>query len=347
LRCWKGFIQKSRDGDEFLNALSSLILILVVAGFSFAGGQISSSRVFFGVILPYAAMAAFLAGLTYRVLQWARAPVPFHILTTCGQQKSLAWIKPNRIESPQGKLGVAARMALEILLFRSLFRNSRSELREGPRLLYAEDKWLWLGALAFHWSLLVILLRHLRFFVAPVPRFVLGLEALDGFFQIGAPQLLVTDVVVVVALLYLLQRRFMDPKVRYVSLMSDYFALFLLLGIAVTGILMRYFFKADLEGVKQLAIGLVTFSPTIPASVGPLFFVHLTLVSVLLVYFPFSKLVHMGGIFLSPTRNLANNSRMVRHVNPWNYPVKVHTYQEWEEEFHDKIKAAGLPLERE
>ena len=76
-------------------------------------------------------------------------------------------------------------------------------------------------------------------------------------------------------------------------------------------------------------------------------FVHLLLVSVLAAYFPFSKLMHMGGVFLSPTRNLANNNRAVRHINPWNYPVKIHTYAEWEEEFRDKIEAAGLPLEAE
>jgi nitrate reductase gamma subunit len=330
-----------------LNALTSFILILVVAGLSFAGGEASSFRLLLGVILPYAAMVVFLAGLTYRVLQWANSSVPFHIPTTCGQQKSLSWIKSSWIESPHTRLGVAVRMALEILLFRSLFRNSRAHLREGPRLLYAEDKWLWLGALAFHWSLLIIVLRHLRFFLVPVPRFVLAMDAFDGFFQVGAPQVLFTDVIVIVALLFLLQRRLTNPQVRYVSLFSDYLALFLLLGVAISGILMRYFFKVDLEGVKQFAIGLVTFSPVVPASVGPLFFVHLTLVSFLLAYFPFSKLVHMGGIFLSPTRNLANDSRMLRHVNPWDYPVKVHTYQEWEEEFHDKMKAAGLPLERE
>jgi nitrate reductase gamma subunit len=56
--------------------------------------------------------------------------------------------------------------------------------------------------------------------------------------------------------------------------------------------------------------------------------------------------MHMGGVFLSPTRNLANNNRVKRHINPWDYPVKVHTYEEWEEEFRDKIKAAGLPLEK-
>ncbi len=331
-----------------MSALTSFILVLVAVGLSFVGGEANSSRVFLGVVLPYAAIAVFLTGIVYRVLKWAGSPVPFHIPTTCGQQKSLPWIKSSWVESPHTRLGVAARMALEILLFRSLFRNSRAQIRrDGPRLLYAESKWLWLGALAFHWSLLIIVLRHLRFFITPVPQFILRMDAIDGFFQVGAPQLLVTDVVVVVAIIFLLQRRLTNPRVRYISLFSDYFALFLLLSIAVTGILMRYFFKVDLEGVKQLAVGLVTFSPTVPASVGALLFVHLTLVSFLLAYFPYSKLVHLGGIFLSPTRNLANDSRMVRHVNPWNYPVKVHTYQEWEEEFHDKIKAAGLPLESE
>jgi nitrate reductase gamma subunit len=75
--------------------------------------------------------------------------------------------------------------------------------------------------------------------------------------------------------------------------------------------------------------------------------VHLMLASALAAYFPFSKLMHMGGVFLSPTRNLANNNGCQRHINPWNYPVKTHTYQEWEDEFREKIIAAGLPLEVE
>jgi hypothetical protein len=55
----------------------------------------------------------------------------------------------------------------------------------------------------------------------------------------------------------------------------------------------------------------------------------------------------MAGVFLSPTRNLANNNRSVRHVNPWNYPVKVHTYEEYEEEFREFMKDAGIPVEKE
>ena len=155
-----------------------------------------------------------------------------------------------------------------------------------------------------------------------------------------------TDIALLAALGYLLVRRLSDAQVRYISLFQDYFALYLLMGLVVTGVLMRYFVRPDIVAIKQLTLGLVTLAPVVPANVSPLFFVHLFLLSVLVAYFPFSKLMHMAGVFLSPTRNLANNNRMRRHVNPWNYPVKVHTYEEWEDEFRDKLKAAGLPVER-
>jgi nitrate reductase gamma subunit len=324
----------------------SLILVLLLGVLGYFGGSAAALRTFFGIVIPYAAIAVFISGIIYRIAQWARSPVPFRIPATCGQQKSLPWIKAGRLDNPSSAMGTIARMALEILLFRSLFRNTKAEIREGPKLIFGENKLLWLGALAFHWSFLFILLRHLRFFLEPVPAFVLIAQNLDGFFQIGAPVLYATDLVILAALIYLLARRITDAQVRYISLFTDYFALFLLVGLALSGIFMRYFFKTDLVGVKQLAMGLVTLSPVLPAGVGPIFYLHLFLLCVLIAYFPFSKLMHMGGVFLSPTRNLANNNRMKRHINPWNYPVKVHTYQEWEEEFKDKIKAAGLPLEK-
>ncbi len=330
-----------------MNVMAALGAVVVIAAIGALGAQASGMRSLIGVIVPYAAITTFILGMILRVARWASSPVPFRITTTCGQQKSLPWIRASWLESPYTKLGTAARMALEILLFRSLFRNTRAELRPGPRLVYGEEKWLWLGALAFHWSFLVVLLRHLRFFMEPVPNWVLALATLDGFFQVGTPELLLTDVFLGAALAYLLYRRLGSPQVRYISLFTDYFALLLLLGLAATGILMRYFAKIDLLAVKQFAMGLVTFAPATPPAVGWLFYAHLLFLCTLIAYFPFSKLMHMAGVFLSPTRNLANNNRMVRHVNPWNYPVNVHTYEEWEHEFHDKIKAAGLPLERE
>jgi nitrate reductase gamma subunit len=118
----------------------------------------------------------------------------------------------------------------------------------------------------------------------------------------------------------------------------------LIMGIALSGIFMRYVAKVDITAIKELTMGLVTFRPTIPEGVGAVFFAHFFLVSVLLAYFPFSKLMHLGGIFLSPTRNMTGNTRQVRHVNPWNHPVKVHTYEEYEDDFREKMVEAGLPV---
>jgi nitrate reductase gamma subunit len=330
-----------------MNILFSLLVILVLIITAIIGAGTLKLDFIFGVIIPYSAITIFILGIIIRVLQWARIPVPFHIPTIAGQQKSLPWIKSSKLESPTTTLGVIGRMLLEILFFRSLFRNTKVELRIGPRLVYGSNKYLWLGAIIFHWSFLIIFLRHFRFFMEPIPSFVPFLESLDGFFQVALPVLLVTDVLITVALLYLIFRRIVDSKLRYISLASDYFPLFLILSIAVTGILMRYFDKVDIIKVKELAIGLFSFHPAVQNGIGVLFYIHLFLVCVLISYFPFSKLLHMPGIFLSPTRNLANNSRMKRHINPWDHPVKIHTYEEYEEEFRDKMKAAELPLDKE
>ena len=324
--------------------LSLLIIFILIAIPSAVSGSLGY---IFGVIIPYAAILTFLMGIVYRVMGWAKSPVPFRITTTCGQQKSLPWIKNSYLESPHTALGVVGRMALEIFAFRSLFRNTRAELRDGPKLVYGSSKWLWLGAIAFHYSFLVIFIRHFKYFAEPAPGFVKLAQSLDGFFQVGVPIFYITDAVILGALLFLFLRRVVDPKLRYISLASDYFPLFLIASIATTGILMRHFFKVDLVAVKELGTGLLSLHPKLPEGISPLFYVHLFLVSSLIAYFPFSKLMHLGGVFLSPTRNLANNNRMRRHINPWNYPVPVHTYEEYEDEFRTVMKAAGVPVEKE
>ena len=325
----------------------SFIAILILTIFVILGVEIAHLEYIFGVIFPYAAVSVFLLGIIYRVIKWAKSPVPFRIPTVTGQQKSLSWIKSSKLESPHNALGVIGRMALEVLLFRSLFRNTKTELKNGPTLVYGSSKYLWLGALAFHWSFLIIFLRHIRFFAEPIPSFIPFIQNLDGFFQIGLPVLYISNVLILIALTFLLFRRLIDPKLRYISLTTDYFPLLLIISIAVTGILMRYFDKVDLLNVKELAMGLVSFQPVVPVGIGILFYIHLFLVCVLISYFPFSKLLHMAGIFLSPTRNLANNNRMKRHINPWDYPVRIHTYEEYEDEFREVMKKARLPLDKE
>ena len=242
---------------------------------------------------------------------------------------------------------MVARLAFEILLFRSLLKNEKVELEAPHRLLFRTSTLLWLGAMAFHWSFLVILLRHLRFFLEPVPSVVVILQRLDSIFQGLLPIIYISDVIILVALAYLFFRRVIYPQVRYISLPSDYFVLLTIAGIAISGVLMRLIFKVDLVQVKEWVMAMLRFHPMPPKGVTLFFYIHLFFVSLLIAYFPVSKLMHMPGIFLSPTRNLMNTSRNERHINPWNAPVKVHTYEEYENEFREAMKEVGLPVEKE
>jgi nitrate reductase gamma subunit len=331
-----------------MGALISLIAVVALVLAALFAVGVGDLRFLVGVVVPGFAFAVFLVGILYRVVKWARAPVPFRIPTTCGQEKSLPWIRNQELENPSGSLGVMGRLLLEVLFFRSLFRNHFVEvIPDKEKVNYIGTKYLWAAAMAFHWAMLVVVLRHFRFFIEPVPLWVEKLQAVDGFFQVGVPVVYATTVAFVAALGYLLLRRLADGQVRYISLPSDYFALYLLLGIGLSGIWMRHIEKVDIVQVKAAIAGWTSLQPAVPAGVGVMYFVHVSLVSMLLVYFPFSKLLHMPGVFLSPTRNLANSNRAKRHVNPWNPQVNVHTYAEWEEEFHDKLVAAGYPLDKE
>ncbi len=339
-----------------MNARYMLSLIAVIVLFLIAwAGTAIGLQIVFGIIIPYLALLTFLVGFVYKIVDWSRSAVPFRIPTTGGQQKSLPWIKHSQLDCPFTKWQVVARMALEILTFRSLFRNTRMRLKEGSRISYQLEIFLWVGSLAFHYAFLAVLIRHLRFFTEPVPFLVTLVENVDSFFRIevlypnfyfGLPGVFLSGLVLLAAVTYLVARRLFIRPVRYISLASDYFPLFLIFGIALTGILMRYFIKVDITAAKELTMGLVTFQPTIPEGVGTVFYVHLFFVSVLLAYFPFSKLMHLGGIFLSPTRNLTTDTRAKRHINPWNYPVPVHTYQEYEDEFREKMIEVGLPVDK-
>ena len=333
--------------NALFSLVSALIAVAALVVISWFGVGAIGLDSLFGVIIPYIALAIFVIGVVYRIVDWARVPVPFRIPTTCGQGKSLPWIKADNLDCPYNTSGVIGRMFLEVFLFRSLFRNTKAELRQGPKVTYASAKWLWLFGILFHYSFLIILLRHFRFFMEPIPSFVEAITSVDGFFQIMVPTVFISDLLFLGAVTMLFLRRVTLPQVRYISLPADYFALFLILGIGISGVLMRNVYKVDLLGVKTLALSLFTLHPVAQPGIHPIFYVHLFLVSVLIAYFPFSKLMHAGGVFLSPTRNLANVNRSERYVNPWNYPVKVHTYEEYEDDFREKMKEVGIPVDKE
>jgi nitrate reductase gamma subunit len=274
-----------------IGILISVIAVTVLALIPWVGVGALGWHTLFGIVIPYAALAIFFIGIIARVIGWGRSPVPFRIPTTGGQQWSFPWIKSSPLDNPRNTAGVIGRMVLEVLLFRSLFRNTRLEFREGPKIGYEWEKWLWIAALAFHYSFLVVVLRHLRFFTDPIPGFVHLIENLDGLLEMGiapfsgfgVPGLMISGLVLPAALTFLFLRRLLAKQVAYISLPADYFPIFLILGIATTGILMRYIgafmqflfhvdvLTVEIVQVKALALGLFSFHPTIPEGIGTIF----------------------------------------------------------------------------
>ena len=334
-----------------MNAFVTLFIVFLLVLLPVFGAGAAHLTGLFGVAIPYLAVVVFLAGFIYRIYDWGSIPVPFCIPTTGGQQKTFDWMPQNPIDNPYTVRNTWLRMLSEVFLFRSLFRNTRTQVfytpGQEPQVAYFSSKLLWLAAIAFHYSFFVIFIRHFRFFTDPVPFFVNGIERVDGLVQMLQPNLYLTDLGLVAGVGYLLFRRFFVPQTRYHSLAQDYFPLFLILGIAFSGIYMRYIARADIATIKQFTMSLATFHPHVPEAGLPVaFYVHLFLVCTLLMYFPFSKLMHLGGIFMSPTRNLANNSRAVHYENPWNPKVPPHSYEAYEDDFREPMAEAGLPLDK-
>jgi len=328
--------------------LLSFLAVLLIALVAWVGSQIGLLQYLFGMVLPLIAFAVFIGGMIWRVTYWAKSPVPFAIPTTGGQERSLDWVKPARLDAPTTTAGVVGRMLLEVLCFRSLFRNMETRVDpENMRITYFSTKWLWLFALIFHYSFLVTFLRHFRFFVSDVPCCIEALSFVDGILQIGAPTLMLSNVLILAALTFLFLRRVCNPKLRYISMANDFFPLFVIIAIVISGMMMRYCFKIDVAQAKVFIMGILHFSPQSTEGLGSIFFIHVTFVSTLLLIFPFCKLVHMGGVFMSPTRNLKCNTREEHHDNPWNYPTQFHTYAEYEDDFREAMASADLPLEKQ
>jgi nitrate reductase gamma subunit len=230
-------------------------------------------------LLFYAATAVLVAGLAYKIFVYARTPQPLKIPTT---------------PAPTTRAGVVIRMVKEVTLFESLFKS---------------NKWIWIFGWIFHLSLLLAFIRHLRYAMSPdnVLFPLVSLELVQMAGKYGGYAMLI-------GLLGLLARRVVVDRVRYISSPSDF--LMLLLAIAGSGLLMTFVSHTDIVALKAFALGLLRFSiQPLPASV--LLLTHLGLVVLLMIVFPFSKLLHAPGVFFSPTRNQADNPRERRHVAGW------------------------------
>ncbi|MBO5490379.1 MAG: menaquinol oxidoreductase, partial [Desulfovibrio sp.] len=66
---------------------NSLLLVLLRGAITWGGAAIGLAGLF-GVVLPYVAVVVFVAGVAWRMVYWAKSPVPFAIPTTGGQEAS-------------------------------------------------------------------------------------------------------------------------------------------------------------------------------------------------------------------------------------------------------------------
>lgn len=187
--------------------------------------------------------------------------------------------------------GVVLRMMREVFLFESLFKA---------------NLWTWGLGWIFHASLALVLLRHLRYFIEPVWTWV-------SFIQ---PFGIYAGLAMLFGVTGLWARRIFVERIRYISTPSDHLMLVLFIVIAVSGLIMKFVSHTDVVGVKGFMLGLMYFNwQTLPPNI--VLYVHLSLVAVLLMIFPISKLLHAPGLFFSPGRNQADNPRDKRHISGW------------------------------
>ncbi|MEA5112744.1 MAG: respiratory nitrate reductase subunit gamma [Geobacteraceae bacterium] len=236
-----------------------------------------------GVLLPYSAFIVFFSGTVLRIGGWLKTPVPFQLTL---------------FPVPGYTTGKIRALALDFIFCASLYR---------------EDKALWLRVWFFHLSLALIIAGHVAGIFYLRDQFVLvGLsEATSRFLSklLGG----ISGIVMMLSLGALIAGRIVNPVVRKLSVPEDFFNLLLIAAIAVSGILMYLpGFHADLPAVRTYMGELIRLRPAaLPHS--PMFVIHFVLVNMLLLYFPFSRLLHFAGYFV-------NRSMLLE--NPPTYPTK-------------------------
>ncbi len=193
--------------------------------------------------------------------------------------------------APLTYTGVVLRMVREVVFFESLFKST---------------KWTWLFGWLFHMCLALVLMRHIRYFQEPVWLGVQIIQPLGKYAAFG----------MIAGLLALAVRRVCVERVRYITAPSDRAMLLLLLAIAISGASMTFLMHTDIVAVKSFFLGLMYFEWR-PLPADPLLLLHLTLVATLMIIFPLSKLLHVPGVFFSPTRNQVDDAREKRHVAAW------------------------------
>lgn len=218
-----------------------------------------------GAILPYTVIPVFLIGMVYRFRIWFKTPQPAKMT-----------LFPPADSTFRGVLA-------ETLFFPSLFRG---------------DRVLWAFSWLFHVTLALVFVGHIRVFTGLIDQILLsagmspdGIDAMS-YYSGG-----VAGIILLATGLLLLFRRFTIARVREITSVPDLLAPLLLVAIVITGDLMRFAEHFDLNETRIWASSLLIFSPVVPQN--GMFLLHLALAQLLILFIPFSKVLHFGGIFFT------------------------------------------------
>ena len=230
-----------------------------------------SAKIIVGVVLPYVAVLVFVVGMAYRLSTWKKLASPAMTLFPApptGQGNTLNTIK-------------------EAVFFKSLFYG---------------DIVLWIIAWVFHVVLALIVLGHFRVFTGAIDAMLEPLIGKEGVEAMSSGAGGAAGIVILLAVLMLLLRRTALQRAREITGLADYLALLLIAAIIITGNMMRFSAEHfDLTYTRDYFAALATFSDvaTMPVLANNLFLVHMGMALLLIMVIPFSKILHLGGIFFT------------------------------------------------
>ncbi|MHB8882538.1 MAG: hypothetical protein ACYC69_13650 [Thermodesulfovibrionales bacterium] len=195
-------------------------------------------------LLAYAVYLLFCLRLLWHFWSWTRATRLLKVPSAAKQRTSF---------------GTRLLMALDVITFRRVF---------------VANGMLWTGSFAFHLSFLLVLLRHLRYFMEPVPLWVQDLQTCG----------LISGYILPVSVLWLLSIRVLSSKDRYLTY-DNYLILGMVFVVSLSGLLMTTVFRPDLVMIKEFAFGLLVFQPG-PLRGEYLFLFHFLAVLLLVLLLP-------------------------------------------------------------
>ncbi len=221
-------------------------------------------------ILVYIAVIVFIIGMAWQICRWARTPRSSVHLGIFPRPK-------NR--------GVRF---LKTLKDSFIFPHSAEV-----------DPWMWIFAIAFHFSLAAVLFAHFRMVREFTP--LVKLIGTEGMEKLGAIAGGTLGIILLIIIIYYLLRRFLSPY-KDLSVFEDYFIIFLLIVIIALGDHLRFFAKFSVTDYRQYMYGLLTFRPSFPEAIASsgakwVLTMHVFFVNLFVIYFPFSKLTHAIGTF--------------------------------------------------